>query len=300
MNAATDPRFQLAGAAPLLPRPMPAKPSLRKRLRGKPLLSLLVLTLVVGGCLFAGQISNRDPTAYYLQNLSQPPCADFYFGTDSLGRDLFSMVWYGGRVSLEIGLLSALLISLIGVVYGCVSGMVGGRVDRVMMRLAELLGSIPSLLLVLLLTAVMGRQNALILSLVIGGTGWFGLARIVRSEVRQIRRSEYVLSARCMGIPFEQIMLRHLIPNFLSPILFVIISSISASMSVESTLSFLGLGLPVEVLSWGSMLSLANRALLLNSWWVIVIPGLFLVATLGSITSLAGYFRRESRQHSNL
>ena len=170
-----------------------------------------------------------------------------------------------------------------------------------MMRVTEVAGSIPSILLILLITGFFSSNNVLTLSLVIVITSWFNLARIVRSEVRQIRNQEYVLASRCMGARFGHIMLRHLIPNFVSAVMFVIISGISTSMTTESTLSFLGLGLPVEVVSWGSMLSLANRALLLNTWWVIMIPGLFLVITLLCITNIGHYFRKEvNRRPSNL
>ena len=125
------------------------------------------------------------------------------------------------------------------------------------------------------------------------------MARIVRSEVRQIRNSDYILAAKCMGVNFRKLMLRHLIPNFVSSIMFVVVSSISTSISMESTLSFLGLGLPVEIVSWGSMLSLANKALLMNTWWVIVIPGLFLVVTLSCITNIGNYLRKEINRGDN-
>ena len=164
------------------------------------------------------------------------------------------------------------------------------------MRGMEIFLSVPHLLLIVLLQAILGTASVWSLSLVIGVTGWFALSRIVRSEVRQIRNSEYILASRCMGARFPFIMRKHLIPNFVSAIMFVVISSISTSMAMEATLSFLGLGLPVDVLSWGSMLALADRALLLNSWWVILIPGVFLVVTLLSITSIGHYFRKRSNQ----
>ena len=176
------------------------------------------------------------------------------------------------------------------------SGVASGVVDSAMMRAVELLQSVPVLLSLLLILSLMGKPNELTIALVIGVTGWFALSRIVRSEVRQIRNSEYILASRCMGARFPFIMRKHLIPNFVSAIMFVVISSISTSMAMEATLSFLGLGLPVDVLSWGSMLALADRALLLNSWWVILIPGVFLVVTLLSITSIGHYFRKRSNQ----
>jgi peptide/nickel transport system permease protein len=197
--------------------------------------------------------------------------------------------------------MSMAIISVIGITYGCISGIANAKIDALMMRIAEMANSIPNLLVILLLMAVIGKQDAVTLSFVIGITGWFALARIVRSEVRQIRNSEYVLAARRMGVGFPRIMIRHLIPNFVSSIMFVVVSTISSSMSMESTLSFLGLGLPVDVISWGSMLSLANRALLLDTWWVIIIPGIFLLVTLNCITSLGNFYRKgNTKRHSNL
>ena len=293
--------FRIVGADYRQHVPEMKKQTFRQWIKGKPFISIILLVIIVGGCLFAEQLYNHDPSDFYLQNLNQVPGKEFYFGTDSLGRDIYSMIWYGGRASILIGLLSTVIITVIGITYGCVSGMCSEAIDAVMMRVAELLNSIPSLLLVLLLVSVTGEQNIVKISLVIGVTGWFGLARIVRSEVRQIRSSDYVLAARCMGSSFGHVMKKHLIPNFVSAIMFVVVSSISTSMSMESTLSFLGLGLPVDVVSWGSMLSLANKALLLNTWWVIIIQGLFLITTLICITNIGNYFRKETnKKPSNL
>jgi peptide/nickel transport system permease protein len=264
------------------------------KLRGKPILASIVFVLIVMGCVFAQFIINHDPSQFYLTNLNQAPNHEFYFGTDSMGRDIYSIIWHGGRASLIIGFLSTLILTVIGVIYGCVSGSTDSLGDNVMMRGVELIQSIPTLLMILLIISMMAAQNVISISFVIGVTAWFALARIVRSEVRQIRNSEYVLASRCMGSSFLYRMRRHLIPNFVSAIMFVVISSIATNIGMESTLSFLGLGLPVEVLSWGSMLALADRALLLNTWWVIVIPGAFLVVTLLCITQIGHYFRQQT------
>lgn len=272
-----------------------------KRKRKLPVFSIAVLSVVILGCLFAPAIANHDPAGFYFDHLAEAPGKEFYFGTDSLGRDIYSMIWYGGRASIAVGLMSMVIITVLGVTYGCISGVANAKADALLMRAVEMANSIPTLLILLLLGALIPKHNVFTLSVLIGVTGWFGLARIVRSEVRQIRNSEYVLAAKHMGVKFGKIMLVHLIPNFLSSILFVVISSISSSMSMESTLSFLGLGLPVEVISWGSMLSLANRALLTNTWWVIIVPGVFLLVTLGCVTSIGNYFRREvNSTYSNL
>lgn len=275
------------------------QPGTGKRQRGKPLPAAGVLILIVAGCLGAPLIANHDPAGFYLEALNRPPDREFYFGTDSLGRDLFSILFYGGRASLGIGLLSAAVTAAIGIPYGCVSGTAGDRVDAVMMRITEFFGSVPSILTVLILTAVIPADDIVGMSLVIGLTGWFSLARMVRSEVRQIRHSEYVLYARCTGGSFLYVMLYHLIPNCLPAVMFAMVSNISAAITMESTLSFLGLGLPPDQLSWGSMLSLANRALLMNTWWVIVIPGLFLVVTLLCITDIGNYIWRELSRRSS-
>ena len=253
------------------------------------------------GCLCAPWLANHDPAEFYLADRNTPPGSRFFFGTDSLGRDIYSIIWFGGRASLLIGLLSAAVITVLGVAYGCLSGIAPARTDALLMRLVELVQSIPVLLVLLLAVSLLGPQNALSIALLIGVTGWFALARIVRGEVRQIRHSEYILASRCMGGSFGWIMRRHLVPNVVSAVLFVVISAVSTSIAMESTLSFLGLGLPVDELSWGSMLALADKALLLNTWWVILIPGLFLVTALLCITSLGHHFRRNSvRGPSNL
>jgi peptide/nickel transport system permease protein len=198
-----------------------------------------------------------------------------------------------------VGMLGMALVTLIGITYGCINGMVNTRGDLFMQRIVEIFHSIPTLLLALLLLGVLGKQSVLSLTIVIALTSWFALARIVRSEVRQIRNNEYVLAAKAMGSDFPHLVRFHLIPNIIPAIMFVVISSISASISMEATLSFLGLGLPLDILSWGSILSLANRALLTNTWWVIVIPGIFLVLTLTCITSIANTFRRDTNKKPN-
>ena len=148
------------------------------------------------------------------------------------------------------------------------------------------LSSAPNLLLIVLLQAILGKASALSLSIVIGLTSWMSIAKGARTEVRVLRSSEYVQASHCMGGSFFHILRVHLAPNFLPSILFMVIMNVRGAILAESTLSFLGLGLPLEVVSWGSMLSLSEKALLTGSWWIIVIPGVFLVATLLSLTEI--------------
>jgi peptide/nickel transport system permease protein len=155
-----------------------------------------------------------------------------------------------------------------------------------MMRLTELLLSIPSILYVVSLQAILGRPTALSIAVVIGVTSWMNIAKIVRSEVRQMRRSEYVTAAEIAGAGLPYILRRHLFPNFLPPIMFMMISNISQAIIAEATLSFIGIGLPQNVVSWGSLIALSQDALLTNSWWIILIPVLFLITVLVCIANI--------------
>ena len=293
--------FLLVGPRHEEPAGKETKGTWKRKVRSWPLKSIIIFLFIFLGCVFAPYIANHDPTAFYLDHLNQPPDSEFYFGTDSLGRDIFSVLWYGGRLSLMIGFLSAAVSSGVGIIYGCLSGTAPKWADTVLMRTAELLSSIPYLLLQLLLLGCIGDANVVSLSFVIGITTWMNLARVVRSEVRQIRKSDYVLASKIMGGNFFHVLWYHLLPNFISPVLFMIVSSVGLSMTMEATLSFLGIGLPTEVVSLGTMLSLSTRALLTNSWWVILIPGLFLIIPLVCITHIGHHLRHEiNRGSSNL
>lgn len=289
--------FQVVGI-----RPVPAPEPVRRRwYQDKPLLSMAVLAAIVLGCLCCRLLMTTDPTYMDLENCAVAPCRRFLFGTDTMGRDIFSMIWYGGRISLFIGAASTLLSTAIAIVFGAVSGCAPEWLDALLMRFAEIVLSIPSLLLVILLQAVLGGASVVTISLVIGITGWTGMAKVVRTEVRQIRSSEYVVAARCMGGGFFHVLWQHLTPNFFSSIMFMVVMNVRSAIVAESTLSFMGIGLPLEVISWGSMLSLAEKALLTGAWWIILIPGAFLVITLLCITSLGNHLRRQvNRTQSNL
>ena len=269
--------------------------------KGKPVLSMAVLAVIFLGCLFAEGIMTKDPVYMDLLNCNKAPDPEFLFGTDTLGRDIFSMIWYGGRISLLIGILSTVISVFTAILIGAFSGVSPQWLDDLIMRFTEIFLSIPSLLLVVLLQAIMGKANILSLSVVIGITSWTSIAKVVRTEVRQIRNSEYVIASRCMGGNFFHILWRHLAPNFVSSIMFMVIMNVRSAIISESTLSFMGIGLPIEVISWGSMLSLSEKALMTNSWWIIFIPGAFLIGTLLCLTNLGNYMRKNvNRKESNL
>ena len=283
----SDPRFEIVGARPAAPAP----PVRRRGKLRQQLPALLLLGIIALGCLFCDAIMTKDPSYMDLAHCSVAPNGEFLFGTDTLGRDIFSMIWYGGRVSLAIGFLSTLVSTAVAVVFGSLSGVAPKWLDGLMMRFTEIVLSVPNLLLVILLQAVFGQPSVLSIALVIGLTSWTSIAKVVRTEVLQLRASEYVVAAKCMGGGFFHVLWTHLAPNFISSIMFMVVMNVRSAIIAESTLSFMGIGLPLEIISWGSMLSLSEKALLTKAWWIILIPGLFLVATLMCITSLGNALR---------
>jgi peptide/nickel transport system permease protein len=275
---------------------------LRKlRIKRFPIAAAAVLLLIILGCVFCGLFTGEDPFRMELTHINAAPDKAHIFGTDTLGRDIWSIIWYGGRRSLFIGAFATLISTGIAVIYGSISGLAGRVVDSVMMRFSEILLSIPSLLLIIFVQAVIGQRNVIGISIIIGITGWMSVAKMVRTEVKRIRDSEYVLISKMMGGNFFHVMRKHLAPNFAGTIMFMVVMNIRSAIVSESTLSFLGIGLPVDIITWGSMLSLSDKALLTGSWWIILIPGVFLVVTLLCVTELGNYFRgSKSSLHGNL
>lgn len=266
------------------------------RKKAFPWCSLILLLLILFCCLFAELVMNHSPLKLNLESRALPPGREFYFGTDPMGRDVFSMIWYGGRISLFIGLGSTLISSFLGILYGSISGFLSDRTDSLLMRFLELLMSVPSILLVVFIQAVLGSSEPAAIALSIGVTAWMNLAKIVRSEVRNLRNSGYIQAARTMHAGFFHILRVHILPNLIPAVMFMVVTNIGTAIASEATLSFLGIGLPVEEVSWGTILAQADQALLTGDWWLIVIPGIFLVVTLVAITNLGNYIRKEGNK----
>ena len=225
-----------------------------------------------------------------LANSSHAPCHAFFFGTDTLGRDLFSCIWHGGRISLTIGFLSSALSAVIAIVYGTASALAPIWLDQLLMRVLDLLLAVPSLILVLFVQAVFGK-SVLGISVAIGACSWFSMAKVVRTQVRTVKQESFVVASECMGGGFFHILYWHLAPNFLPSILFMIIMNVRNAIAEESTLSFLGLGLPIETISWGSMLALAQNAFVMRAWWMILFPGIFLIVLFLCLTEIGNWCR---------
>lgn len=266
----------------------------------KPYIAAGILLIIVLACLFAELIMPHDPKYMELTEINAAPNGNHIFGTDTLGRDLFSVILYGGRISIFIGFLATLISTVIAVIYGTAAGLASSKADDIMMRFSEILMSVPQLLLVMFIQAIMGEPTSVSIAFVIGVTGWMAIAKMVRSEVKQLRNAGFVLAARTMGGGFFYIMRKHLIPNYMSAIMFMIVTNIGSAIVTEATLSFLGLGLPTDVISWGSLMSLSQRAVLTGSWWLLLIPGTFLVITLICITEIGEYMRTKNRRTGNV
>ena len=265
-----------------------------------PLISAAILLIIISGCVFSDLFIPYDPQGINLSEINIAPGKNHIFGTDTLGRDVFSMIWHGGRKSLFIGFFATAVSTVIAVIYGCISGLVREKADDVLMRITDILMSIPQVLMVIFVQAVFGEPDIISISIVIALTGWMNISKMVRTEVRQVRNSDYVLAARTMGGSFFYILWNHLRPNFTSAIMFMSVSNIAGAISMEATLSFLGIGLPTSEVSWGTLMSLSQKAMLSGNWWILVIPGFFLISTIISVTEVGEYLKNRSRNESYL
>lgn len=189
-----------------------------------------------------------------LNFINQPPGGDYWFGTDSLGRDLFTRVWYGARISLTIGLVTSFICLVIGVAYGGISGYAGGRTDEVMMRFIEIISGIPFILYVILLLVILGPGISSIFA-ALGMSMWVQMARIVRGEMLVLREQEYVLAAKALGGGTLHILLKHLIPNCMGSIIVSVTFTVPEAIFAEAFLSFIGLGVRIPAASWGVLTS---------------------------------------------
>lgn len=241
-------------------------------------IALAVLTVIVLFALFTPLLS---PYSYYEINLEQKnlqPSLIHFFGTDDLGRDLFTRTAFGARISLLVGISAALIDLVLGILWGGVAALVGGKVDEGMMRLADILYSLPYLLVVVLLMVVLGSGLIPIL-LAMTFIGWINMARIVRGQLLQLKEQEFVLAAHALGAGFWRILFRHLLPNAFGPILVTLMLTIPSAIFVEAFLSFIGIGIQAPLASLGSM---ANDGLQALSYypWRLFFPALFISLTM--------------------
>jgi peptide/nickel transport system permease protein len=249
---------------------------------------LLVLTAIIGPL-----IDTASPNALIHAYIGQPmpPSFAHWLGTDLIGRDEFIRALYGARVSLLVG-ASAMVVSFaIGIFYGAIAGAAGGVVDNLMMRFVDAMLSFPTFFLLLIVAALTNQFSLSIIILIIGLTSWPGLARLVRAEVLSLRERDFVEAARALGASPVRLVLRHLIPNALAPVVVAAAFAIGDNILAESSLSFFGLGVQPPSPSWGNMLQDALTPQAEAAPWMVLVPGLAIVATVLAFSVIADGIR---------
>jgi oligopeptide transport system permease protein len=246
---------------------------------------LIILTCLFGPLLF-GQ---HDGAENNLANNFQKPSSEHWFGTDDLGRDLFVRTLEGGRVSLAVGFLATAVSLIIGVVYGSIAGYVGGRTDALLMRIVDILYSLPFVIFVILLMVMFGR-NFILLFIAIGAVEWLTMARIVRAQIMALKDTEFVEAARALGYSNARIIFGHLLPNVLGPVIIYSSLTVPAVMLLEAVLSFLGLGVQPPMSSWGLLIKDGAEKIDVYPW-LLIFPAIFFSATLFSLNFIGDGLR---------
>ncbi|HTY44640.1 MAG TPA: ABC transporter permease [Patescibacteria group bacterium] len=241
--------------------------------------------------IFAGMCAPYEPSAIDQNNLLMPPSLHHPLGTDSLGRDLLSRMIYGARISLAVGIIAVGIATLLGVFLGCVAGFYGGMIDAFIMRLVDIILCFPTLFLILAVVAIL-EPSIFNIMVIIGLTGWMGTARLVRSEILSLKEREFVQAARAIGASNARIILRHLLPHAMGPVLVSATLGIGSAILLESGLSFLGLGVQPPVPSWGNILIEAKSTLGI-AWWITVFPGLAILVTILGFNLISEGLKKE-------
>ncbi|MBN9347996.1 MAG: ABC transporter permease [Devosia sp.] len=237
---------------------------------------LVIFTIILLASILAPLLTPWNPTEINLRAINKPPSWEHWFGTDKTGRDVFARVLYGGRISILVGLGSALVSALIGVIIGCYAGYVGGWVDAVAMRVSEAIMAFPEIILVLVLVSILGQSLFNIMAIFILG-GWCGIYRLVRAQMLSLREEEYVQALRSFGLNRALISFKHMLPNALGPVMVNITLSTAAFILQEAGLSFLGLGVPLAIPTWGNILNVAqDLTVLQRNWWLWLPVGTFI------------------------
>ncbi len=260
-----------------------------------PMIALALIALVVFAALCAPLISPYQPLQGSIMNNLRPPAMaggdgfPHLLGTDILGRDVLSGIIHGARVSLLVGVASVVGAGIFGTVVGILAGYFGGWLEEVVMRVVDVQLAFPFILLAIVIMYVLGRGllNVIVVLII---ASWPLYARVARAQALRLRTSEFVLAARSLGAAWPRILLRHVLPNALTPLLVVATFAIPQMIIFEAALSFLGVGMPLEVVSWGSMLA-SGRNYLEQAWWIATLPGLAIMLTVLSVNILGDWLR---------
>lgn len=274
------------------PKSSLGKRSLQKFTSNKlAMFGLIIVLLMTLASIFAPLLASHEPNAIDMTKLNQAPGNGNIFGTDSTGRDLYSRLLYGGRISIMIGVLSALTTSIIGTIFGLVAGYYGGLVDKLLIRLSEILQSFPLIILVMVLVTILGPSVGNMI-LVFTLVGWMTVFRIVRNEVLRLREETYVAVNKAFGIKDFKIIFSDILPNTISPIIVATTINIAYFILQETGLSFLGLGVPTNVPTWGTIINAAKSITVIQMYkWQWIIPGLVISLFVMSVNFLGDGLR---------
>lgn len=238
------------------------------------LLLVGILTLLA---IFAPLITPFNPLDINIEDALLSPSMAHIFGTDHLGRDLFSRIIFGARISLSIGFVAVGISILIGLIIGSMAGYYGKGIDAILMRFVDIMLCFPSFFLILAVVAML-ESSIINIMVVIGITSWMGVARLVRAEILSLKEREFILASKAIGASDLRIIVRHLIPNAIAPVLVSAVLGVAAAVLLESSLSFLGLGVQPPTPSWGNIL-MEGKASLGACWWLMFFPGFFILIT---------------------
>ncbi|WP_372518516.1 ABC transporter permease [Candidatus Ruminimicrobiellum ovillum] len=241
------------------------------------LTGLTVITLLIVVALFAPVISPYTPSEQNVFERLQAPSLTHFFGTDDLGRDVFTRMIFGARISLAVGFISVFIILVIGTFLGIVSGYYGGKIDYIIMRFTDIVLCFPTFFLIILVIAFI-EPNIYNVMIVIGVTSWPGLARLVRAEVLSLKEREFILVSKMMAISNIKIFFVHILPNIISPLMVYSSLAIGGAILTESALSFLGLGVQPPMPSWGQILT-SGKDYIYMAWWLSLFPGIAILVT---------------------
>jgi len=253
---------------------------------------LLIVLFMSSLALLAPFITKYEPTSLNIEEALLPPSSKHLLGTDSLGRDLFSRIVYGARISLSVGFVAVGIAVIIGIILGSIAGFFGRVIDAVIMRFTDIMLCFPSFFLILSLVALLTKPSIYLIMVIIGLTSWMGPARLIRAEILSLKEENFILALKILKIPTPTIILKHLIPNALSPVLVNATLGIASAILVESSLSFLGLGVQPPTSSWGNILMEAKSTLGVAPW-ITFFPGLCILLTVLGFNLLGEAIREE-------
>ncbi|MDB4954846.1 MAG: oppC [Myxococcales bacterium] len=246
---------------------------------------------------FVAAAFGLDPTTIHADLGPRPPSWSHWFGTDTLGRDMFVRVMIGGRIAILVAVVTTSIALVIGVTYGAIAAYAGGRIDNVMMRIVDTLYGLPTIVFIIVVMATFNTKSLTALFALIGAISWLTMARIVRGQVLSIRHREFVEAARALGVPPARILFRHIVPSALGPVIVYATLALPQVMLTEAFLSFLGLGVQAPLASWGTLVTEGSSQIVVYPW-MLVYPGLVMAITVMSLNFLGDGLRDALDPHT--